>query len=88
MPSPWTGPNSGSEAPFQGQGELITQGGHMITKVGISDKMDTDTVAALVSGSHSLRRFGAFLTPEEHDPPTVLRTMQENLDETSTELEW
>lgn len=30
---------------------LITQGGHMITKVGLSDKMDTDTVAALVSGA-------------------------------------
>ena len=30
---------------------LITQGGHMITKVGKSEKMDTDTVAALVSGA-------------------------------------
>jgi predicted regulator of Ras-like GTPase activity (Roadblock/LC7/MglB family) len=30
---------------------LITQGGHMVTKVGLTDKMDSDTVAALVSGA-------------------------------------
>ena len=38
-------------------------------------------VAAVVSGASSGRRFGFFLTPEEHEPPTVLRTMQENLEE-------
>ena len=30
---------------------LITQGGHMVTKVGITDKLDTETIAALVSGA-------------------------------------
>ncbi len=38
-------------------------------------------VAAAVSGSRSGRRFGIFLTQEEHEPPTVLRMMQDNLDE-------
>ena len=38
-------------------------------------------VAAVVSGASSGRRFGFFLTPEEHEPPTVLKTMQENLEE-------
>jgi membrane glycosyltransferase len=38
-------------------------------------------VAALVSGSRSGRRLGFFLTPEEHEPPTVLKTMQQNLEE-------
>lgn len=30
---------------------LITQGGHLVTKVGLAEKLDTDTVAALVSGA-------------------------------------
>jgi membrane glycosyltransferase len=35
----------------------------------------------LVSGGRSGRRLGFFLTPEEHDPPTVLKNMQQNLEE-------
>jgi membrane glycosyltransferase len=38
-------------------------------------------VAALVSGARSGKRLGFFLTPEEYDPPTVLKTMQQNLEE-------
>ena len=30
---------------------LITQGGHMVTKVGITDNLDTDTIGALTSGA-------------------------------------
>ncbi len=38
-------------------------------------------VAVLVSGGRSGRRLGFFLTPEEYDPPTVLKMMQQNLEE-------
>ena len=44
-------------------------------------------VAGLVSGSRSGRRFGLFLTPEEHNPPTVLQMMQENLEEIKDRLQ-
>jgi len=38
-------------------------------------------VAAMVSSGRSGRRLGLFLTPEEHEPPTVLKNMQQNLEE-------
>lgn len=44
-------------------------------------------VAALVSGSRSGRRLNLFLTPEEYDPPTVLKTMQQNLEEIKDRLQ-
>ncbi len=44
-------------------------------------------VAGFVSGSRSGRRFGLFLTPEEHYPPTVLQMMQENLEEIKDRLQ-
>lgn len=44
-------------------------------------------VAALVSGGRSGRRLGFFLTPEEHEPPTVLKTMQTNLEEIKDRLQ-
>ncbi len=44
-------------------------------------------VAALVSAGWSGRRLGFLLTPEEHAPPTVLRTMQQNLEEIKDRLQ-
>lgn len=44
-------------------------------------------VAALVSSGRSGRRLGLFLTPEEYDPPTVLKTMQQNLEEIKDRLQ-
>jgi len=44
-------------------------------------------IAVIVSGSRSGRRFGIFLTPEEYDPPTVLKTMTENLEEIKGRLQ-
>ncbi|MFO1484811.1 MAG: glucans biosynthesis glucosyltransferase MdoH [Verrucomicrobiaceae bacterium] len=38
-------------------------------------------VAALVSSGSSGKRLGFFLTPEEYEPPTVLKMMQQNLEE-------
>ncbi|WP_395717743.1 glucans biosynthesis glucosyltransferase MdoH [Prosthecobacter sp.] len=44
-------------------------------------------VAAIVSGGRSGRRLGIFLTPEEYDPPTVLKTMQQTLEEIKDRLQ-
>jgi len=44
-------------------------------------------VAAIVSGGRSGRRLGIFLTPEEYEPPTVLKTMQQNLEEIKDRLQ-
>jgi predicted regulator of Ras-like GTPase activity (Roadblock/LC7/MglB family) len=45
---------------------LITHGGHMITKVGASEKMDTDTVGALVSGAFAATKL-LFKSFKEND---------------------
>jgi predicted regulator of Ras-like GTPase activity (Roadblock/LC7/MglB family) len=45
---------------------LITQGGHMVTKVGAAEKLDTDTVAALVSGAFAATK-KLFEVFKEHD---------------------
>jgi membrane glycosyltransferase len=44
-------------------------------------------VAAVVSGGRSGKRLGIFLTPEEYEPPTVLKTMQQNLEEIKDRLQ-
>jgi membrane glycosyltransferase len=43
-------------------------------------------MAGLVSGRHSGRRMGLFLSPEEDDPPTVLNTMETHLEEVNDRL--
>jgi membrane glycosyltransferase len=44
-------------------------------------------MAGIVSGSHSGRRLGLFLSPEEDEPPTVLSTMEQNLTEVNDRLQ-
>lgn len=44
-------------------------------------------VAGLLSGRHSGRRVGLFLSPEEDEPPGVLATMENNLAEINARLQ-
>jgi predicted regulator of Ras-like GTPase activity (Roadblock/LC7/MglB family) len=58
---------------------LITTGGHVITKVGATDSLDTDTVAALVSGAFAATRKLFEVFGEKNFAMTVQKGKHESL---------
>lgn len=58
---------------------LITTGGHVITKEGVADTLDTDTVAALVSGAFAATRKLFEVFGEEHFAMTVQKGKHESV---------